>query len=192
MLSAADWQLQLVSELVSALTSSTQGSSPPEPQQIHRTLLSASRTLSQLQSHQAHLLATIVLKRRDSFIGSTTSLPEEHSSRLRTSPIDASYLFSQEAVDEATRRAREEAERITQASLSRFGSNRNPQRSNSSNRGGLLTAPVGLFGPIQPKLPARPFQAAGWKGQATVAASGLGVGFARSWRVVLKHQARRP
>lgn len=107
---ALDWQCAAAASLVLELNKHSVSSRAKDKiKKISRILMSAGKSIAQLEQEQAVGLANNRLRRRDAYIKTAGYLPEDVKSKMRTEAISDRRLFEETTLQAAITRTREEA-----------------------------------------------------------------------------------
>jgi hypothetical protein len=107
---ALDWQCAAAASLVLELNKhSVSDRAKEKVKRISRILMSAGKSIAQLEQEQAVALANNRLRRRDAYLKSTGYLPEDVKGRMRTEAIANKRLFEESTLQAAVTRSREDA-----------------------------------------------------------------------------------
>jgi len=107
---ALDWQCATAASLVLELNKHTVSDRAKDKiKKVGRILMSAGKSIAQLEQEQTVTLANCRLRRRDAYLRSTGYLPDDVKSKMRTQAITDKRLFEETTVQAALTRSREDA-----------------------------------------------------------------------------------
>ena len=104
-----DWQCAAAANLTKEMLDSKKSQTTENLKIVNRILLSAGKSITQLENEQTVALANLRLRRRDAYLKSLGPIPEEEKSKLRTTGIRDTRLFEEETLKHTLSRVRDEA-----------------------------------------------------------------------------------
>lgn len=105
-----DWQCAAAANILQELGEHKMSSAAKDKLKLAgRILLSAGKSISQLEQEQVVGLANLRLRRRDAYLKSLGQIPEDVKSKLRVEKVQDTRLFEEEVLQTALTRVREDA-----------------------------------------------------------------------------------
>jgi hypothetical protein len=107
---ALDWQCAAAASLVLELNKHSVSDRAKEKiKKVSRILMSAGKSIAQLEQEQTVALANGRLRRRDAYLKATGYLPDDVKAKMRTEAIADKRLFEETTLQAALTRSREDA-----------------------------------------------------------------------------------